>query len=396
MNVQCYECKGRLYCGRKVCPIRAKVNSQKKVNLNSKQDFFGKAPNVFIGRFGYPNINVGILGTEEYKNHDDVPVWSKENYQIGKIIGLRTELINSRFKTSIKNFQNKFMEISQELSMASRPTDVEINLQKRPEFSLSLNQDVSPHGANVELQKVRITENSKIPTKIQKVVDDIDFKSQDALNLLYKKNFDEHYLTRLLSVGNLGIKKDRRLVPTRWSITAVDDTLGKNLINEIKDYNNHLGYNVFFGSHLGNYYIVMTFPDVWSYELFETHVQSPRYMHDVEGYTGRKTYAQETAGGYYSVRLAILEQLKQLKRQAKVICIRLITNEYWAPLGVWVTREAARNAMSNKSLEFSSKELMLKYITHLVKKKFNYDVNKLLSNSQILKEVKTQKKLWEF
>lgn len=396
MNTRCIECKGRLYCGRRVCPIRAKVNSQKKVNLNSKQDFFGKSPNIFIGKFGYPNVNVGILGTESYNHHDDVPVWSQDNYQIGKIIGLRTELINSRFKADIKNFNNRFLELSQELAMASNPTDVELSLHKKPEFRLTLNQDVSPHGANIDLKKVRITENPHIPTKIDKAVSDSDLKATEAMNSLYKKNIDEHYLARLLSVGNLGIKKQRKLVPTRWSITAVDDTLGKNIINEIKDFSNHLGYMVFFGSHLGNYYIVITYPDVWSYELFETHVKGTTFMHDVEGYTGRKTYAENTAGGYYSVRLAVLEYLRAKKRQAKVIVLRFITDDYWAPLGVWVTREAARNAMSAKPIEFSDGDLMIKYIKAFVKKKFAYDVNKLLTNSHLLKEVKTQKKLWEF
>ncbi len=396
MNIQCLKCKGRLFCGRKVCPIRAKVNSQKKVNLNSKQDYFGKSPNVFIGRYGYPNINIGILGTEQYNNHDNVPVWSKENYKIGRIIDLRTQLINSNFSMNVKNFKNRFFDISQEISMANKPTDVEVNLKDKPQFTINLNQDVTPHGANIELKKVRITENPHIPTKIQKVVDDTDFKANDALIKLYSKDFDEHYLTRLLSVGNLGVKKQRKLVPTRWSITAVDDNVGKHIIKEIKDYNNKLGYCVFFGSHLGNYYLIMTFPDVWSYELFETHVRSTSFSTDVEGYTGRKTYAQETAGGYYSVRLAILEKLKEMKRQAKIITLRFITDEYWAPLGVWVTREAARDAMKSKPVEFSDKELMLKYVKALIRKKLGYNVDNLLNYSKLLKEVKTQKKVWEF
>ena len=396
MEVRCLKCKGRLFCGRRVCPIRAKVNSQKKVNLNSKQDFFGKTPNIFVGRYGYPNVNVGILGAEEYNDNDNIPLWSKEQFGIGKIIDLRTQLVNSRFSVDVKSFSNKFLELSQEVSMASKPADMEINLVRRPEFTLNMSQDVTPYGANVSLKKARLTENVKVPTKIQKVVDDIDFKAADALKQLYKKDFDEHYLTRLFSLGNLGVKTQRKIVPTRWSITAVDDTLGKGLIKQVKDYNNNLGYNVYSGSHLGNYYLILTFPDVWSYELFETHVTSKGYTTDCEGYTGRKTYAQETAGGYYTVRLAILEKLLGMKRQAKVIALRFITNEYWAPLGVWVTREAARNAMNSKPIEFSDRELMVKYVKALVRKKFGYDVNHILNNSILLKDVKTQKKLWEF
>ena len=64
MNIRCIKCKGRdpSICGRTYCPIMVKIGAQKKVNIEAKQDFFGQSPNVFVGRFGYPEVNVGILG----------------------------------------------------------------------------------------------------------------------------------------------------------------------------------------------------------------------------------------------------------------------------------------------------------------------------------------------
>jgi hypothetical protein len=47
--------------------------------------------------------------------------------------------------------------------------------------------------------------------------------------------------------------------------------IGKDLINEIKDFPQS-DYELYFGSYLGNYYFVMLFPDVWSYELFEGYM----------------------------------------------------------------------------------------------------------------------------
>jgi len=345
-----------------------KIGAQKKVNIEAKQDFFGQSPNVFVGRFGYPNINVGVLSVEQYEEHDNPLLWSKENYDIAKIINLRSSLINSNFKAQVTGFKERFMELSKEVGMAEKPVDLEIGLSKKPVFSLSFNQDTMPHGPNVELKKARITENPKIPGIVDKAVDDVDLKASLAINSLYKKNIDEHYLTRLLSIGTLGVKKQRKLVPTRWSITAVDDTLAKQMISEVKDYNIH-DYTAFFGGHLGNYYVVLFFPEVWSYELFETYAGKSTWhdseevttMTDYEGYDGRKDYASNTVGGYYAARLAVLEYLKKVKRQSSVLLLRFITGEYYAPLGVWVVREAVRKTMANKPLVFDSKELMLKY-----------------------------------
>ena len=118
-------------------------------------------------------------------------------------------------------------------------------------------------------------------------------------------------------------------------------------------------------------------------------------MTDYEGYNGRKTYAENCAGGYYSVRMAILEKLAQIKRQSSVLALRFITGEYAMPLGVWCTREATRKALQN-SMQFSSRELMLKYARNLIKKKFNYDLDNLLNKSLLLKNIKTQRKLTSF
>lgn len=405
MNIRCIRCKGRdpSICGRTYCPIMVKIGAQKKVNIEAKQDFFGQSPNVFVGRFGYPHVNVGVLSVEHYEEHDNPLLWSKENYDIATIINLRSSLVNSNFKAQITGFKERFMEMSKEVGMAEKPVDVEIGLSKKPVFSLSFNQDTMPHGPNVELKKARITENPKIPGIVDKVADDTDLKASLAINELYKKEIDEHYLTRLLSIGTLGLKKQRKLVPTRWSITAVDDTLAKSMIKEVKDYNLH-DYAVFFGSHLGNYYVAIFFPEVWSYELFETYVGKSTWhdseevttMTDYEGYDGRKDYASNTVGGYYAARLAVLEYLKKVKRQSSVLLLRFITGEYYAPLGVWVVREATRKALANKPLVFDSRDLMLKYVQGLVKKRFGLNVEPILRQSILLSNVKTQRKLGEF
>jgi hypothetical protein len=193
------------------------------------------------------------------------------------------------------------------------------------------------------------------------------------------------------------------MVPTRWSITAVDDTLGKRLISEIKNYSTH-DCAVFFGGFLGNYYVAILLPEMWSYELFETYAGKSTWhqsedidtMTDYEPYEGRKEYAFNTSGGYYAARLPVLEYLKSKRRQSSILLLRFITGEYYAPLGVWVVREAVRKTMDSKPMIFDSRELALRYASALVKKKFNLDAGLLLKKSMLLNTLKTQSKLSSF
>jgi hypothetical protein len=406
MQIRCLKCKGRGFCGRSFCPLVAKSQAAVKVKKGlGKEDFYGSTPTPFVGRYGYPNINIGILSlqdtTEDAWLYDAPKYWSEQNFGIQRIAGFRSELVNSRFKADIKD-RGKLLDISQEVGMASRPVDVEVNLDSKPKFRLSTDPYTAPMGPNARLKKAQITSNPKIPHKVDKVVSDIDMKATEAISYLYDNEFDENFLTKLLSVGTLGVDKNRKLVPTRWSITAIDDMIAKKLMSKVHQFP-EMDHSAFFGSYLGNYYLLLSFPEPWSYELFETYLPKAswntsteiQFMTDYEGYNGRKDYAHNCAGGYYSVRMAILEKLAQLKKQGSVLALRFISGEYAMPLGVWVTREATRKALQN-SISFSSRELMIKYARNLIKKKFNFDLDNLLNKSLLLKNIKTQKKLTSF
>lgn len=410
MNIPCIKCKGATplqSCGRTFCPIMAKSEAMFKVKDQAiKEDFFGSSPNCFVGHNFYPTLYVGILSPPEHREdawlYDAPNYWAEHNFQIPQIVDYRSALINSRFRTHVKQ-KNKFLNISQEIGMASRPVDIEINLKDKPKFKLTTDPYHAPMGPNAKLKKAKITTNPKIDSRVDKVVSDTDLKANKAMTYLYEKGFDENFLTKILSIGNLGLKYQRKLVPTRWSITSVDSSLGNHLLSEVKQYN-QTGYLAYFGGYLGNYFLILCFPEVYSYELFETYAPKAewnisseyKYMTDYEPYEGRKTYAENCGGGFYACRIAILEKLNQMKKQASILALRFITGEYAVPLGVWVVREAVRKTLNSKPLEFSSKELMLKYVKHLVNKKFNYNIEILLNQSILLKKLRTQQKLIKF
>ena len=393
-------------CGKGKCPICARRNAIFKVkNTLQKEEFTSDSYSVFVGHYNYPNVNVGILEpSQQYEDswlYDAPNYWAEQNFEIPQIVELRSSLINSRFKSNILDVRKntKFLEISKEVAMASKPVSIEVNLYKKPAFRLNLDSHALPMGPNAPLKQVKLTDNPKIHPKIEKVVSDTDLKAVEGLKILYNNKFDENTLSKLLSIGNLGLKKNRKLVPTRFSITAVDSNIGNHLANEIKQYN-QTGYLAYFGGYLGNYFLILMFPEVYNYELFETYTPTfnkyKKFTTDFEPYEGRKYYAENTAGGFYACRLSILEKLKTLKRQASVIALRFITDEYTIPLGVFVVREAVRKTINDKPLEFGSKELILKYAEILVRKKFNINIHDLLRHSRVLKNIKQQTKLEKF
>jgi DNA repair protein NreA len=387
------------YQGRKQSYLGQGINKEfidKIKNIKFKQSYAGKELNIFVGKHNYPNLNIGFLGNENAEDVFDSPKkWAKNDFQISIITGMRSGLINSRFKAQVKTHNTKLLDKAQEVALSSSPVDVDIELNKEPKRILHLHKFSYPTGPSIDLKKISITSNPKIPKQVDYVVNDTDLKAVDALTSLYKKGIDEHYLTKILSTANLGLKSNRKIVPTRWSITAVDDSLGKELIKNVSNYPS-CDYFCSFGGYLGNYYITMFLPGNFSYELFEIELDSGYYETDFETSFGRTSYAQNCVGGYYANRLAVLEKLKSMKRTGTILVIRFITDKYYQPLGVWVVREASRKSLNEKELKFSDKELMLKYVLALAKKYFNFNLTEILSKSKLLKDLTNQRKLGEF
>lgn len=366
-------------------------------------------PSVFIGsKLRYPLVNVGILSPlnrdENAWLYDDAKFWSENNFQIGDVMKIRDSLLNSRFQSRVSDSRTskKFVEIAQEIATASKPVDVEIELKSKLDFGREKDRVLTPHGMRAGLKKAKITGNVKIHRRVDRIIND-EIKASEGIGYLYKHKFDEYTLSKILSVGVLGLKANRKLVPTRWSITATDDTLGKQLLEKIRGYKWIENHELFFGEFMGNQYLILLFPNVFSYELFELYFPGSSWNSseelkastDFESFFGRKDYASSTAGGYYATRLPILEYLESRKKQASVLAIRLETPGYWAALGVWVVRESVRKALKKK-MEFASKEELLNAAEQIGKIKFNFNPDEILKKSKILNEVLKQKRLREW
>ncbi|AFK23350.1 Nre family DNA repair protein [Pyrococcus sp. ST04] len=388
----CAICKGRkLLCGRPVCPIleRFKV-AREALPLVSREDIFGSSPpSIFVGEYGYPKVRIGPLvpPIEGDTSYLDSPT-SWENVSISDVIRYRSLLVLGQTRVNVDvRKSSKLIENIQELAMSSKPVDSEILLKDKPKIKVLPTEFAPPIGPSGVLKKFEVVENPRVPRKVDAVVSD-ELKAKDAIITLYEAGFDEYYIIRLLSAGLLGIRK--KIVPTRWSITAVQDTIGSYLRREVLNYDTLDRYEVYYEEFLGNRYVVLLIPRRYSFELLEVWLKGslfgsdePMVIHDYEDFRGIKGYAEETSGAYYAARLSVLEKLRKMKRQASAIVFREVTPSYYAPVGVWQIRVGVRKALEKSPKIFES----LTEALNEVKKILQHPLDRWLARSWLLKQL---------
>jgi hypothetical protein len=185
---------------------------------------------------------------------------------------------------------------------------------------------------------------------------DNTIKATDAVIDLYSNGIEISQINKVLSLGMLGRKNKRHLVPTRWSISATDDIISSYLVKKIELYQSIDKFEVIKYNHFSNYYSIIFIPsDVWSFEMVEAwydqnNVNKFFLESDYEDATGLDHYPR-IAGAYFAAKLGVLEYLtSSKKRKCSVLVFREIRPEYLVPLGVWQIREGIRDALRTKKV----------------------------------------------
>jgi hypothetical protein len=383
------------------CKICGKPNCKEHTFLIPKaiklKEFQGSSPpEIFVGRYNYPNINIGILSPIEHGNTEllaSPEEWHKNKLQIPNIVQLRNKLIYGRTKGHIKNSQTnkQFRNTMQEVALTHKSISTEFKL-KKPVTAHKEKDHKAPLITNAaQIEKVRLQENPKVLRKVDYLTSDTDAKSVDAILELDKSKVKSSHIMKILSAGLLGRKTWRKLVPTRWSITAVDDTISKNRLKRIRYLPELNEIQVHTSEYLGNHYEFILLPGQWNFEVIEKGLTGGEWQ-DHETFFPRKQYAYSVTGAYYANRLAVCEYLEKIKHQATVLVFREIRPEYNTPLGVGILREASRQAFLNRPQKYATMQDAFNSIQNRLKQPITNYTNK----SEILKDYGKQKTLKNF
>ena len=401
----CALCRGtKFLCGKTRCPVIVKYHSRDKVRplIDNLKIGGSSPPSVFIGRIGYPKVSIGpmippVMGDTSLI--DTPELWLDKS--IDDIVDFRSMLIRGKHTVDVYNVEssNKIVEYTRELALSKNSVFSEAVFEKKPRGKIAFYDEAQPHGPSAPLRKFDIS-NPKYEQHIEKAFYDTDLKARDAVFNLYKDGVKVSKIQRAFSVGAFGVKKYRRFVPTRWSITAVDSTVGETLMKKTKTYPWINEYRVYYHNQFDNRWAVLMMPSEWQYELIEAWYPNTTWnpygrtisiFNSYELYKGRKTYA-EIGGCYYSARLAVNESLNKERRQAGALVLREAHPGYIMPIGVWNVRESVRQALKNSYRKFDTLDQALVFISQ----KMDIPLQRWIRNSAVLKNKLYQKRLEDF
>jgi len=394
----CAKCKGvdRL-CGRPVCPIlRRLIESYRAASRLARSDLqTATPPSALVGERGYPSVRVGPIAAPEpgeaARNYEDYRGWWGR-LTLEDIIALRASTVFSSFTVRVREAASgsRLLEATREAALSVKPVDAEFRFEKPPTPRPAFDGVLAPMGLSGVLRELRVVSNPVVPRRVDQLVGDGDVRAAEAVAELYAAGLDNYYLARLLSLGMLGVRYRRRLVPTRWAITAVDKMLGDLLLREVRRMPEYPHLSLHYSEYIGNRYAIVLAPGPWSFEMIEIWLPRSVWVRSGEPYIAvnfelRDGRARRPGvdGGYHAMRLPVLEHLRRVGRQATVVAVREVTPAYYAPVGSWQIRESVRAALSSQGVRLDDAAHLLRELS----RRLETDVNLVLRRSTILKEL---------
>jgi len=317
-------------------------------NLFRSDSISGSSPpSIFVGSYGYPKVGVGPMVPPI---HGDTTLLDSPELWLGKtledIVNFRLSLVRGIEKISIQNTQGRFIENLHEVAMSSHSIDTDLQFHKTTLPVTTIDGESAPFGPVGDIKSAKFF-GTRSDKSIERVYYDHDLKAQDAVLTLYNKGVDISKIQKCFSIGMLG--KKRKLVPTKWSITATDDIISKSHVSEILEFDLIDSCRIFSHDHLGNMFSVILFPHRWLFEMQEAWHDENKVGFGFDSEDARGIdHPPAIAGAYFAAKLGVAEYLVQKKLQAAVLVLREIRPEYAVPVGVWQIREAIRAAMKKE------------------------------------------------
>ncbi len=401
----CIICKGaRKLCGKDRCPLMIKFYSQSKtMPMIDTKDLEGSSPPaVFVGRYGYPKVDIGPLVPPEFGDTSemDIPeMWVGKS--IDEIVDFRFRLVRGKYRIDATNFKTggRIVDQVQELALTERPVEVEANFSQKPKGRVILDDEVQPFGPSARMDGFK-KGNGRFERYLERSFYDTDMKSTDAVLNAYRNGTLISEIQKAFSVGTMGIDRNRRFVPTRWSITAVDDIIGKDLLKSTKFFDTIDEFRVYDWLELDNRWCILMMPCTWRFELIEAWYPNTTWnpsgrkiemISDCEFFEGRSDYAH-IGGCYYASRMAVNELLTEQKRTAGVVIFREAHPGYVMPVGVWNVRENVRAALKTKPFKTDSLEGALRHVDGIM----DIPRKTWIENSGVLRDYLTQRRIEDY
>ncbi len=306
-------------------------------------------PGIFIETARYPILNAGVLASpyplETLSIYDHPESWRG----LGRdaILAMRRHLYSIVIPVNAREMQPKqIIDSLQTIALSVNPVALGVEVEGLPPRHLYSSEGQLPAGPVVKARSLEILSKPEISRVAQKITDK-DIPAAEGIWKLFEYDYSLEQITRILAVGLLGMKKNRRMMTIRSAYRIVIDTYINEVIMNLIDQSQIEDFEIYIGKCCNDSFTILASPGESRVDYIRLEKYGPHISRGVSIDDPKLSRDDSRAGNFANfARYSAFRHLLKKQANAHLIIFHhtaISENQIITP---WIARAGTHDALS--------------------------------------------------
>jgi hypothetical protein len=336
-------------------------------------------PGICVKSGKYPMLDAGFLAAYEPLEHLSIYDYpdSWQGLDRETIFSMRRYLYRFLLPVDARSMQPEgVIRALQEIALSVRPIALRVEGESLLPRRLRLRSGQLPSSNDVMIKSIEFLSDPEI-SKVAERITDQDIPAAEGIWRLLDYDYSLDQVVRLMSIGLLGRKKTRRIIPTRSAYKATINAFIDRAVMELIESPNISSYEIYLGNLFGDRFVVLLNPGEARVDYLTIDASGTRTARGF-AFEGLREWPTDPKTSVYSdhARFSLYRNLVRRKQRCHATIFHLSKDPRNQLLGPWIARAGVNEALASNPVNLDNKDNVFEVLETLLEPSFSVWANR--------------------
>jgi hypothetical protein len=331
-------------------------------------------PGICVKSGKYPMLEAGFLASTEPLEHlsiyDFPEAW--QGLDRDTIFTMRRHLYRFLYPVDARSLQPEGVVRSlQEIALSVRPIALRVEGESLQLRRLQLRNGQLPSGNDVTIKSVELLSEPET-SKVAERITEQDISAAEGIWRLLDYDYSLDQVVRLMSVGLLGKKGTRRIIPTRSSYKATINAFIDRSVMELIESPSVTAYELYMSTLFGDRFAVLLHPGEARVDYLRMDIVRDRMTRGFS-FEGLRQWPTDPKTSVFSdhARFSVYKNLVRRNQCCHATIFHMSKEPRNQLLGPWVARAGVQETLSSEPVKLDNKDNAVELLETLLEPDFS-------------------------
>ena len=331
-------------------------------------------PGICVKSGKYPMLEAGFLASNEPLEHlsiyDFPEAW--QGLDRDTIFTMRRHLYRFLLPVDARSLQPEgIVKPLQEIALSVRPIAIRVEGESLQPRRLQLRNGQLPSAGDVTIKSIELLSEPEI-SKVAERITEQDIPASEGIWRLLDYDYSLDQVVRLMSIGLLGKKNTRRILPSRSAYKATINAFIDRAIMELIESPSVSSYEIYVSTLFGDRFAVLLHPGEARVDYLRMDLIGDNMTRGF-AFEGLRQYPTDPKTSVYSdhARFSVYKNLVRRNQRCHATIFHLSKEPRNQILGPWVARAGIQETLSSEPIRLDNRNNAIELLETLLEPDFS-------------------------